>query len=167
MSSPRYFGKYRSQGVDVRDPEERGRIRVMCPKVLGNSKSAWCEPCIPVAGDHDGDFCLPKVGEMVWVEFEEGNPSKPVYSGGWFSQGASPISDYTEAQNIRVIQYGDSSVTFKNSPSEGKTLSLTLDKTGIAVTLRSDRIDFKVGDSKCSLTSEAINKLNDVLGGSV
>lgn len=99
-----YFGKYRAKVVDIRDPEQRGRIRVMCPKVLGNAKSAWCEPCIPIAYDLGGDFALPKVGEFVWVEFEAGNPNKPIYTGGLWSTAKSPSATYNEKE--RLITWG-------------------------------------------------------------
>ena len=100
-----YYGKYRAKVVDIKDPQQRGRIRVMCPRVLGESKSSWCEPCIPVAYDNGGDFALPKVGEFVWVEFEEGNPNKPIYTGGLWSSFNSPSSNYSS--NTRLITWGD------------------------------------------------------------
>ena len=99
-----YFGKYRAKVVDVKDPEKRGRIRVMCPKVLGEAKSSWCEPCIPVAYDLGGDFAIPKVDEFVWVEFEEGNHNKPIYCGGLWSKENSPSSPYETEE--RLITWG-------------------------------------------------------------
>jgi len=99
-----YYGKYRAQVVDVQDPQKRGRIRVMCPKVLGEAKSSWCEPCIPVAYDKGGDFAIPKVGEFVWVEFEEGNSNKPIYTGGLWSTDNSPSSSYLV--DTRLITWG-------------------------------------------------------------
>ena len=105
MAFSTFYGKYRAKVVDTKDPEERGRIRVMCPKVLGDAKSSWCEPCIPVAYDKGGDFAIPPVGEFVWVEFEEGNPNKPVYTGGLWSYKKSPSSPYEV--NTRIISWGD------------------------------------------------------------
>ena len=99
-----YFGKYRAKVVDIKDPDKRGRIRVMCPKVLGEAKSAWCEPCIPIAYDFGGDFALPKLGEFVWVEFESGDSNKPVYTGGLWSTNKSPSSTYNEKE--RLITWG-------------------------------------------------------------
>lgn len=98
------YGKYRAIVVDIRDPEKRGRIRVMCPKVLGNFKSAWCEPCVPVAFDYGGDFALPKVNEFVWVEFEEGDINKPVYTGGLWCTDKTPSNAYNEKE--RLITWG-------------------------------------------------------------
>ena len=99
-----YFGKYRAKVVDINDPERRGRIRVLCPKVLGSAKSAWCEPCIPIAYDLGGDFALPKLGEFVWVEFESGSPSKPIYTGGLWSTNKTPSPTYNEKE--RLITWG-------------------------------------------------------------
>ena len=131
MANPTYYGKYRARVVAVDDPEQRGRVRVECPSVLGDAKSAWTETCVPVAGDNEGDFCLPAVGETVWVEFEEGNVNKPVLTGGWYSQSKSPKGNYDDAPNERIISFkgtkismragtcvvstADSSVTLKNN----------------------------------------------------
>ena len=109
MAAVTYYGKYRAKVVDVKDPEQRGRIRVLCPKVLGEAKSSWCEPCIPVAYDKGGDFAIPKVGEFVWVEFEEGNPSKPIYTGGLWSFKKSPSSSYETG--TRIISWGNCKIT--------------------------------------------------------
>ena len=128
-----YFGKYRAKVVDVKDPEKRGRIRVMCPKVLGEAKSAWCEPCIPVAYDNGGDFAIPKLNEFVWVEFEEGNSNKPIYTGGLWSTNKSPSSSY--AVGSRLITWGKCKVTMTES---SLTLSvgdceLTVSSKGVTV----------------------------------
>lgn len=110
-----YYGKYRAKVVDIKDPEERGRIKVECPRVLGASKSSWCLPCVPVAGDNYGDFCLPLVGETVWVEFEEGNISKPIYTGNWYSKFSTPLTDYSQAATSRIIGFKNTKVTLTES----------------------------------------------------
>lgn len=140
MASNTYYGKYRAKVVDVNDPEKRGRIRVMCPKVLGEAKSAWCEPCIPVAYDLGGDFAIPKLNEFVWVEFEEGNSNKPLYTGGLWSTNKSPSSSYTVGS--RLITWGACKIIM----TEGNSLILsvgssTLTITGSNIKLSSAKID--------------------------
>lgn len=103
MVSKQYFGKYRARVTDINDPEKRGRIRVQCPSVLQESKSPWCEPCIPVAYDGGGDFFLPKVGDTVWIEFEEGKSSKPIWVGNWWSTNNTPSSNYSP--DTRIIEF--------------------------------------------------------------
>lgn len=111
-----YYGKYRAKVVDVNDPQQRGRIRVVCPKVLGGAKSSWCEPCVPVAYDNGGDFALPRLNEFVWVEFEEGNPSYPIYTGGLWSSYNSPSPSYSP--DTRLITWGNCKITMtKNTVS--------------------------------------------------
>ena len=134
-----FFGKYRAKVVDVKDPEKRGRIRVVCPKVLGNYKSAWCEPCIPVAYDLGGDFAIPKLNEFVWVEFEEGNPNKPIYTGGLWSTEKSPSESYET--DVRLITWGNCKITLKKDSMEleigGSSINLSKD----SIKLNSPRID--------------------------
>jgi hypothetical protein len=110
MASNAYFGKYRAIVAGLDDPEERGRIRVECPRVLGDGMSAWCEPCSPVAYDGGGDFCLPKIGDAVWVEFEGGSPQQPIWVGGWWGEKKTPLDGYGGKDSVRVIEYGGAKI---------------------------------------------------------
>ena len=153
-----YYGKYRAKVVDVSDPEKRGRIRVLCPKVLGEAKSSWCEPCIPVAYDFGGDFAIPKMDEFVWVEFEEGNPNKPVYTGGLWCKEKSPSSAYevkkrlitwgkckiTMTDDTLKLEIGSSVIEMKESKIAIRSSSITANNKEVA------RLDDKV---KCDTTT--------------
>ena len=130
MASTTFYGKYRAKVVDVKDPEQRGRIRVQCPKVLGTAKSSWCEPCIPVAYDNGGDFAIPKVGEFVWVEFEEGNPNKPIYTGGLWSFNKSPSSPYSVG--TRIISWGNCKIVMDGSTVNIIASSVRVNGTTVA-----------------------------------
>ena len=107
-----YYGIYQAIVTNINDPEKRGRIKVQCPSVLGvRTESAWCDPCVPVAYDDGGDFCLPQLREAVWVMFISGDVNKPVYLGGWWSKNKTPLGDsYTNLDDTRVIGYNGSSV---------------------------------------------------------
>ena len=109
----KYFGKYRAIVVEINDPEKRGRIKVKCPSVLGESRSNWCEPCVPIAYDNGGDFCLPKINETAWIEFEAGDVNKPIYVGNWWSKEKTPSTDYNP--NIRIISHDGSSIEISAS----------------------------------------------------
>jgi hypothetical protein len=77
----RFFGKYRGTVVNNVDPQKMGRIMVSVPDVSGISPSTWAMPCVPVLGMQMGLFTVPQIGSGVWVEFEQGNPDYPVWSG--------------------------------------------------------------------------------------
>lgn len=79
VNKPRYYGKYRAQVLKTDDPLQQGRIKVICPKVLGDHESAWALPCLP-----PNYTTLPKEGDLVWVEFEEGDVNRPIWCGVWY-----------------------------------------------------------------------------------
>jgi hypothetical protein len=93
-AAPRtYYGKYRGTVLQNVDPEFRGRIMCMVPDVLGVLPSNWCEACPPLAGPTGppmGVYMVPPIGAGVWVEFEQGDPGKPIWSGCRFGVGDTP-----------------------------------------------------------------------------
>ncbi|AJE85092.1 hypothetical protein SLNWT_4716 [Streptomyces albus] len=86
MAAPndRYLGKFRGRVVSNDDPLRIGRITVSVPDVLGDEPSTWALPCLPFTGPQSGQFTVPAVGAGVWVEFEQGDPSYPVWTGAWY-----------------------------------------------------------------------------------
>src|SRR5690348_1377613 len=86
----RFYGKYRALVSDVDDPEKLGRIRAKVPEVLGDVESPWALPCVPYAGESVGFYAIPPVGAGVWIEFEAGDPSRPVWTGAWWGRDDPP-----------------------------------------------------------------------------
>lgn len=83
-SDGRYWGKYQGTVVNNLDPEQRGRLMVEVPDVLSLVPSTWAEACLPFAGPTGlpmGVYMVPPVGAGVWVEFEHGDPNKPIWVG--------------------------------------------------------------------------------------
>jgi uncharacterized protein involved in type VI secretion and phage assembly len=77
----KFYGKYRGTVTVNIDPEQRGRIMAMVPDVLGVIPSSWAMPCFPIAGKQQGTYFIPQIGAGVWVEFENGDPSHPIWTG--------------------------------------------------------------------------------------
>ncbi len=82
--SLRYYGKYRGTVINNLDPEQRGRIMAMVPDVLGLTPSSWAMPCVPAAGIQAGVFIVPPLQSGVWIEFEQGDPEYPIWTGGFW-----------------------------------------------------------------------------------
>ena len=79
-----FYGKYRGTVVNNVDPLLRGRLMLEVPDVTGLVPSSWAEPCVPLAGPTGppmGVYMVPPIGAGVWVEFERGDPSKPIWVG--------------------------------------------------------------------------------------
>jgi hypothetical protein len=83
-SPKRFYGKYRGLVVENIDPEQIGRVLVQVPDVLGEIPSSWAMPCVPAAGIQAGCFIVPPIGSQVWVEFEQGDPDYPIWTGGFW-----------------------------------------------------------------------------------
>jgi uncharacterized protein involved in type VI secretion and phage assembly len=86
----RYFGKYRGVVTSNGDATQRGRLRVQVPAVLGVLE-VWAEPCVPYAGADVGLFAMPPAGAGVWIEFEGGDPSFPIWVGCFWADGEAPL----------------------------------------------------------------------------
>jgi hypothetical protein len=80
----KFYGKYRGTVVNNIDPMQLGRIQAIVPDVSNLIPTGWAMPCVPIAGKQSGTFVVPQVGAGVWVEFEQGNPSDPIWVGGFW-----------------------------------------------------------------------------------
>jgi uncharacterized protein involved in type VI secretion and phage assembly len=83
-----YYGKYRGMVINNIDPLQIGRLQVQAPDVAGLMPSSWAMPCFPLTGKQMGSYMIPQIGAGVWVEFEQGNPDYPIWSGCWFGSVA-------------------------------------------------------------------------------
>lgn len=98
------------------DPMQMGRIMAIVPDVTGPLPSSWALPCVPMAGPQAGQFVLPQIGAAVWMEFEQGNPDYPIWTGCFWGSvaevpalalaappGIQPIVLQTIGQNTLMI----------------------------------------------------------------
>jgi uncharacterized protein involved in type VI secretion and phage assembly len=74
--------------VNILDPEQRGRIQALVPDVLGMTPTTWALPSFPVAGKQMGAYAVPQVGSGVWIEFEQGDPDHPIWTGCFWGMAA-------------------------------------------------------------------------------
>lgn len=115
MSADRYFGLYRGQVKNNVDPLLLGRLQVAVPSVPGASQLSWAMPCVGYGGSDVGFFALPPVGANVWVQFEEGNSSDPVWMGlFWDSTTRPPASPPVEL--MKVFKTSGITITITDTP---------------------------------------------------
>jgi Type VI secretion system/phage-baseplate injector OB domain len=89
----RFYGKYRGLVAINIDPLSRGRLKALVPEVLGEVPSSWALPATPYSGIGAGFFAVPMIGAGVWIEFEAGDVSRPIWSGGWWASGEIPLTE--------------------------------------------------------------------------
>lgn len=87
-AATKYWGKYRGTVVNNLDPMMEGRIQAIVPAVSNVALTSWALPCLPVAGLQTGMFAVPIPGAKVWIEFENGDPDFPIWTGCFYGSAA-------------------------------------------------------------------------------
>jgi uncharacterized protein involved in type VI secretion and phage assembly len=148
----RFFGKYRGTVTEVDDATLRVKAKV--PAVLGEQATGWCMPCVPYAGNGVGMAFLPEVGAGVWIEFEAGDVSYPVWVGCYWRDREAP-SDATPSVKAIVTKAGHKILLDDN----GSTITIS-DPNNNTVTLGSDGITLTRGSNKIEIGDSEVN-VND------
>ncbi len=121
MTNGPFYGKYRGVVIDNRDPLLIGRIRATVPDVLGDRESEWAMPCAPFGGPGMGFFALPAPGAGVWVEFEQGDLHRPIWSGVWWASAAEvpPVVVTPPYGKVVVRSEGGHTITLDDTAGGG------------------------------------------------
>jgi hypothetical protein len=153
-----YFGKYRGVVTNPDDPENMGRIKAQVPSIYGDQQdSPWCLPVAPFAGDAHGLLLLPKVGDGVWIEFEAGDISYPLWTGCWWAKGELPgpngVNQHvlTTPKGLQIVLDDDASELQLIHPGGGQ------------ITIADSSITIKIGTSQIELSSAGVSVNNGAL----
>jgi len=120
----RFYGVYRGTVHSSKDPLNKRRVRLQVPQVLGDQPTEW-------AWGKDGSAHTvepPTIGQGVWVMFEGGDPSFPVWVGTFGSHQAKGGQ-----VNIKPFPKGTYPKTIKTKPSPNGGVELDLVATVIAI----------------------------------
>jgi uncharacterized protein involved in type VI secretion and phage assembly len=127
----RFFGKYRGTVVDNNDQMRLGRLKVSVDALMGG-EGLWALPCVPYAGPSVGFHCLPPTGALVWVEFEGGDPSFPIWTGCFWGDGDLP-SEVSTA-DTRLLRTELAQITINDQTGE----TLIKNEQNASITLSQD-----------------------------
>jgi uncharacterized protein involved in type VI secretion and phage assembly len=151
----RFYGKYRGVVSDV-DPSTC-RIRATVPTVFGEAPSGWCMPCVPYAGPNVGIAFLPEVGSAVWIEFEGGDVSYPIWTGCFWREGEVPADVQDDVKVILTtssleLKLDDGAGSLTITDANGNTA--TLDSSGITLANAGQQV--AISSSSVSVNSGAL-----------
>ncbi len=149
----RFYGKYRGTVTDI--DGDTLRIKAKVPAVLGQQKTGWCMPCVPYAGSNVGFAFLPEEGTGVWIEFEGGDVSYPIWTGCYWRTDEQP-EDATPTVKAIVTKSGhkilldDDRQTITIVDSNNNTITLessgiTLERQGKKVVISDVKVDVNDG----------------------
>ena len=117
---------YRAFVANNVDPLKLGRVQVRIPSIHGTqattlqtptSSLPWAAPGIwNCAGNDMGQYLVPEVGTLVFVTFEQGDQTKPIYFGGISNQMGNTTKYIV---NPKDINKGESYAVNTNDYPEG------------------------------------------------
>ena len=137
-----YYGKYRGIVTDNSDPDDLGRIKAKVPRLLNDEETGWALPAFIYGGiSEQGFFAVPDINAGVWIEFEGGDLSYPIWTGTWYSSGTIPESA-KPAQKVLKTQSGHKLIL----DDDAGTLEIT-DSNSNSITMDSSVITIKAGNA--------------------
>lgn len=133
----RFFGKYRGRVTDNIDPLGIARIKLDVPAVPGTTE-LWALPCVPYAGNADspvGMHIIPPAGAHVWVEFEAGDPSRPIWTGCyWDEDDEFTLPGDLEADDpplVKTLKTDCAEFTIDDAQENAGSIKLELDAPAV------------------------------------
>jgi len=148
----RFYGKYRGTVTQVDAPTMR--IKAKIPSVLAGQESGWCMACVPYAGDEVGFAFLPEEGAGVWIEFEGGDVSYPIWTGCYWRSGEQPADGGPTVKAI-VTKAGHKLLL----DDDGETIAVS-DQNQNQLSFGSDGVTVERGGKKVVVSDSAVN-VND------
>lgn len=113
----RYYSKYRAIVVDRDDPKGQCRLKLKVPGII-DGVSEWVPGSGIYSGKGYGIHVIPKENDVVWVTFENGDPTKPVWEYGYFGDGDIKSDNYKNVDNYWFITPGGHRVELNDSNSQ-------------------------------------------------
>jgi uncharacterized protein involved in type VI secretion and phage assembly len=166
MTGTSFFGKYRGVVTDNLDPVLIGRVRARVPDVMGERDSGWAMPCAPFGGDQTGFFAVPAVGAGVWIEFEQGDPDRPIWAGCWWGNVAEVpptlLAPPPPSKKVMLRTEAGHSVLIDDTPGVGGITLQTASGQKIALTATGIEIDNGMG-AKITLQGPQVSVNNGAL----
>jgi uncharacterized protein involved in type VI secretion and phage assembly len=142
---PQFFGKYRGIVSDNDDPKKLGRIKARIPEVLGGVESGFALPCAPYAGNGSGIFAVPPNGAGVWIEFEAGDVSRPIWSGCWWGENQLPRDENGSetSPNIKIFRSENGLMVYLDDANQTVTLSDQDGRNLVTIKVRQGQVKLK------------------------
>ncbi len=140
----RIYGVVSGIVVDIRDPENLGRVKVNFPWLAEEgeavssgeeeerSHSYWARIAMVMAGSGRGTFIIPEIEDEVLVAFEHGNINYPFIIGSlWNSEDTPPESMDSDGNNhIRSLHTRSGHVVSFDDNAEDKAAGITVKSQG-------------------------------------
>jgi hypothetical protein len=163
-STRNFTGRYRGTVVSNIDPENTGRLLVSVPDVTGADPCLWAAPAPAFAGIQQGFYAIPPINGGVWIEFEQGDPDFPIWTGSFRGSSAEtpamalaappsapPVVMQSMAQNRMIVS---------GVPADGLTFETSLGAAGPRIQITTSGIIISDGLGGMITISSGIVTIN-------
>ncbi len=156
-----FFGKYRGIVQTVLTGNDLGKLTLRVPGIYEDHESPPAWPCVPFAGKKHGFLALPEPGDCVWVEFEGGNPSLPIWTGFWWPDNAMPdpkgenIKAWVTSKGLKVVLDDDQKKLQLVHPGGGE---ITMTDNDVSVKYKTTEISISDSAVKINGTAFQVTK---------
>ena len=154
----RYYSFYRGMVIDNEDPQHMNQLQVMVPQVQGGI-IIWALPFDQHGGTQTGfKYLAPEIGDTVYVMFECGDPSKPLWAYHGFALDQMP-EELDSPNKMGIITPNGNIVILDETSGE-----LNIFTEG-NITIKSNKvIQFQNGSNDGLIKiNELTNKLNQTI----
>lgn len=147
----RWYGVMPALVVDIKDPDNQGRVRVTLPwsvDAKGARFEAWARLATMLAGNNRGSWFVPDVDDEVLVAFEHGDPRRPYVIGGlWNGTDKAPESMDGGGNNYKKVLRSRNGVKVTLDDQDGQEKLILETPGGQKVTLKDGPGAVEVVDS--------------------
>lgn len=166
----KFYGKYRGVVVNNIDPLGESRLLVNVPAVP-HALNMWAQACVPYAGILEGFHVIPAIGSNVWVEFEGGNPSYPLWVGFYWGTAAEMTHRKTVNPALpalaKILKTLCSEFTLNDTPAiGGAKLESLPPAVPVPATLQFDAQGISLTCGLCSITMNPLVGITIQMGPS-
>jgi uncharacterized protein involved in type VI secretion and phage assembly len=151
----RFYGKYRGTVTEI--DRSTLRIKAKVPAVLQHQQTGWCMSCVPYAGKDVGFAFLPEIGSGVWIEFEGGDVSKPIWTGCYWRTDEQPKDAtpqvkviVTKSKHKILLDDAEGTITITDDLDN----KITLDAAGIVLERGGKKV--KISDAQVSINDGSL-----------
>lgn len=152
----RYYGVYRAVVLDNVDKNNTGKLYIAIPHIQTGIQ-VWASPKSIGGGLSYGfKYLTPPKGEFVWVEFEYGDPARPVWSYHPWARGEMP-PELRSPDVIGIVTPKGHFVTLNEAAEDDEDVITIQLEQGISIKAGLERLAIEIPNgSKLEVTKDEI-----------
>jgi uncharacterized protein involved in type VI secretion and phage assembly len=108
--------------IDTEDPEAMGRVKVQFFWQKDGETTPWVRVANLMSSEKQGVYFVPEIDEVVFVDFEFGNPDLPFVRGSMYTGSDRPGGDLFQKNNVikGIITKGGNHIIIDDSDGKEK-----------------------------------------------